>query len=159
MEQKLRSRNRVVHKSFDNLEGGNDLKSLKFSDGKRMLILERGVLENGKKILDVFHGWSLFLFLSQCTLFFFLSLPFCLLIPFCCLFMKFLLQRKVVLKRIRPLLYSVASGERPPYWELKWLNSASALLKGQLVSKANFKVFIWTKNDPEKFEGYLPYVL
>jgi hypothetical protein len=65
-------------------------------------------LENGKKILDVYRGWSLFLFLSQCTLFFLLSLPFCLLIPFCCLFMKFLLQRKVVLKRIRPLLYSVA---------------------------------------------------
>ena len=68
------------------------------------------MLENGEKVLDVFHGWSLFLFLSQCTLFFLLSLPFCLLIPFCCLFMKFLLQRKVALKRIRPLLYSVVGG-------------------------------------------------
>ena len=37
-----------------------------------------------------------------------------------------------------------------------WFLHTTGLLKGQLISKANFKVFIWPKKDPKNLKDFCP---
>ena len=43
-----------------------------------------------------------------------------------------------------------------PHLEAQYIYIKTVCSKGQLISKANFKVFIWTKNDPKNLKDFCP---